>query len=324
VGSAAWRREAEAWLDRQLAGTGRTRTGPVTQPSLRPWATVLSAPATGGTVWLKAGGRGTRFEAGLYALLHEVAPDRVLEPIALDVERGWMLLPDGGAPLGDRLTGDALVAALERVLPAYGQLQRDLAPHADRMLALGVSDMRPAAMPERLDEALAAVRPYVERHADAADRAGYDRVAAMRQEVEAWCRQLAAAPGAPSLDHNDLHPHNLLDGARFYDWGDSVVAHPFASMLLGLGFVQRRVLGSREDAPEVLRLRDAYLEPFGDLAPHAELVAALELACRVGKIVRALTWQRAVAAGAPEDWGRAPLAVLNGLADESHLSGWWR
>ena len=26
---------------------------------------------------------------------------------------------------------------------------------------------------------------------------------------------------------------------RYYDWGDSVVAHPFAAMLVPLGFVQR-------------------------------------------------------------------------------------
>ena len=47
-----------------------------------------------------------------------------------------------------------------------------------------------------------------------------------------------------------------------------------------------------------MRARDAYLGEFRDLGPHAELVATLELACRVAKVARALTWERALLAGA--------------------------
>ena len=73
------------------------------------------------------------------------------------------------------------------------------------------------------------------------------------------------------------------------------MAHPFASMLVPLGWVQGQ-LGFGRDAPEVPRVRDAYLEVFSDLAPHTELVEALELACHVGKAARALTWDRALRA----------------------------
>jgi hypothetical protein len=97
---------------------------------------------------------------------------------------------------------------------------------------------------------------------------------------------------------------------RFYDWGDSVVAHPFASMLVALGFV-RDQLG--DDA--VSRPRDAYLEVFSDLAPHGELVAEMELACRVAKIARVLTWARAVGGHADE-----PLESLGALLADSSLA----
>ncbi len=312
----------ERWLDAQLAAAGIERTGPVERTQVRPWATVLRAPTSTGTVWLKASGGGTAFEAGLYELLHRVAPEHVLEPIAVDAERAWVLLPDGGPSLGARLKGADLIRALESALPEYGRLQRALAPHAGELLALGIADMRPAVLPQRFDEAVEAARGQV----DDADREAFERSAAMRDTIVAWCERLAAAPAPASLDHNDLHPWNILVGdghARFYDWGDSVVAHPFASMLLGLGFVQFNVLESAPDAPEIVRLRDAYLEVFSDLAPHAELVETLELACRVGKIARALTWQRAVTALAEEDvddqWRRAPLETVISIAEESYL-----
>ena len=318
--SSGWRAQAVAWLDEQLAAAGIVRTGEVEQLHLRPWATALRASTTRGPVWLKAAGPGTAFEVGLYELLQRVAGHRVLTPLATDVERGWLVLPDGGVPLGGRLSGADLAEAMAEVLPQYGQLQRDLAPHAGRLLDLGLADMRPAAMPRRFEEALDAVGEYVERRGNARDRVTRRRLGAMGEQVAAWCEQLAAAPGPPSVDHNDLHPWNiLLDAggrARFYDWGDSVVAHPFASMLVPLGM-------AREDRR--LRLRDAYLEPFGDLAPHAELVETLELACRVAKIARALTWHRAVSAldgeQAADEWAGAPLECLASLLDDSYLGG---
>jgi hypothetical protein len=328
--STAWREVAVTWLDERLVVAGMERTGEVEQPHLRPWASVLKAPTTRGPVWLKAAGSGTVFEVGLYELLQRVAPDRVLTPIATDVGRGWILLPDGGPSLGDRLPNVDFGKAMLRVLPQYGQLQRDLAPHVESLLTLGVTDMRAEIMPSRFDEALETVSAYVERRGDEGERTTYRRVGSLRETFASWCDRLAALPASPSLDHNDLHPWNILitgadgtDGARFYDWGDSVVAHPFASMLLPLGFVQHRLGVGLYDL-NFLRIRDAYLDVFGDLAPHAELVEALELACHVGKAARALTWARAVRALGDDEGGEfagAPLHSLGSLLDHSYLGG---
>ena len=94
-------------------------------------------------------------------------------------------------------------------------------------------------------------------------------------------------------------------------------------MLVGLGVMQANVLGVDVDDPRVHRMRDAYLAEFADLADHAELVETLELACRVGRIARALTWDRAVRAGedddaveVEEDWRRVPFETLATLLEE--------
>lgn len=317
--SRSWIDRATAWVDTRLAEAGLERIGEMEQRSLRPWATVLRAPSSAGSVWLKATGPRARFEVRLYQLLQDVAPERVLTPLATSVELGWVLLPDGGPSLGDRLEGQALVDALGEALPAYGRLQLDLAPRTHELLELGVSDMRAEIMPLRFDEAVEAVRAYAERGgADESERTRLREVVAMRDTVERWSGQLAGSGVRASLDHNDLHAWNILGSGsdvRFYDWGDGVVAHPFASML-ALGWVPM------EDS-ERERLRDAYLEPFGDLAPHAELVDTLELACRVGKIARALTWHRSVSAFAPDEveerWLSGPSESLFSLLEDSWL-----
>jgi len=327
--SPAWLAGARSWLDERLAEAGLERTGDVDQAHLAPWSTVLCAPTTGGRVWLKAEGPNQAFEVGLYDLLCEVAPGAVLTPIAVDAERAWVLLPDGGEALGEQLAGDALARAFAAALPRYAALQRAVAPHAERLLELGVADMRAAAIPGRFDEVLEVVGDYVEAHGGDEDRRALERAAALRSRVAAWAQQLADAPGAVTLDHNDLHAHNVLlrgADARFFDWGDSVVAHPFSSMLVTLTVMQRRVLGGCElDDRRLLAVRDAYLEEFAGLAPHAELVETLELACRMAKIGRALTWEWVIRSLRPADvvdeWRRAPLACLRSLADDAYLGG---
>jgi hypothetical protein len=320
-----WVAQATAWIDGRLEAAGVERSGGVEQPHLRPWATILRVPTSAGDVFFKATGPEVAFEAGLYEILGRAAPERILTPLGVDSERGWILLPDGGTPLGERLDGDELIEALTAVLPLYAQLQRDLAPHVDEMLALGVADMRPAVMPRRFDEALAAMRACIDHMGDTdnPDAARYERVAAMRDTVAAWCEALAGAPVPPSIDQNDLHAWNILadeggdyGAARFYDWGDGVVSHPFATML-ALGWVQ----GATES--QVEGMRDAYLEVFSDLGSRAELIETLELACRVGKIARALTWYRAIAAmgfdQVDDRWISGPVESMGSLLDDTYL-----
>jgi hypothetical protein len=328
--TAAWRELAVSWLDEQLAVIGSRRTGEVEQPHLRPWATVLKVPTASGTVWFKACGPATAFEVGLYELIGQVSPEQALSPIATDLTRGWIILPDGGPPLGDLLAGTELADVMETAMAAYGHLQRTLARHVDHLLALGIADMRPAIMPARFEEALQAVGERVSAGGDAADRANYERVLSQGKTILSWCDTLAAVGGQHSLDHNDLHPWNVLVGpadetsrVRFYDWGDSVVAHPFASMLVPLGYMQQH-LGTSLDHPRVRRIRDAYLDSFTDLGSHAELVGILELACRVGKIARALTWDRSLRAQGYDQAGEfagAPMKCLVSLLDESYVGG---
>ncbi|HZM30215.1 MAG TPA: phosphotransferase [Acidimicrobiales bacterium] len=319
--TAAWRDRALAWADDHLAAAGLARDGQVTQPHRRPWATVLRIPTAGGPVWLKACSPGTAAEVGLYEVLAGTVPDRILVPLATDRARRWLLLPDGGPVLGERLEGAALAEALAASLAAYGRMQLDLATHVDDVLAAGVADMRPAALPARFEEALDAT-------AATADPDRHREVAALRPRVAEWCERLGASPVPASLDHNDLHPWNVLgepDAPRFYDWGDAVVAHSFAATLVPLGFVAT-LLGTGVEDPRVLAARDAYLAVFGGDGAD-ELVPMLELACRVAKIARTLTWDRAVRAAREQGeeledrWRLAPWETLSTLDGDGYLGG---
>ncbi len=323
----AWRTGAVAWADDRLAEHGLERTGEAEQPHLRSWATVLRIPTSGGPVWLKAPGPGTAFEVVLYPILLAAAPDQVLHPLAIDADRRWLLLPDGGTPLGELAKGPALIDALAGALPGYARMQRRLAPRADDLLTIGLTDLRPASMPERYADCLADIADYVAHRGDPEEAAALQRLRDLELTVRQWADELAGSAVPPSLDHNDLHPWNLLcpagdiTAARTYDWGDAVIGHPFASLMVVLGWLTNEDgEGLAPDSAEVLRVRDAYLAEFADLAPHAALVREVELAAHSAKLGRALSWIGVLHASGEHLTGEsaeAPLYWLSRLLPDS-------
>jgi hypothetical protein len=301
------------WLDGALHAVGRSRSGDLEEVRTRPWGAVWRAATDGGAVFLKEPAPATAFEVGLYGVLVRVAPDRVLHPLASDVSTSRLLLPDGGPVLGEQHRGADLLERLPEVARQYGQMQVDLAPHVDDLLELGVADMRPARMLDRFDEAVAGARPTSAEQAD-----GLARITGLRGRIAEWCERLAGAPGPVSLDHNDLHGGNVFvdasGGARFFDWGDAVVSHAFASALV-LRSVVRWLQDVNGETPAERQIIEAYLEPFGSFGSGPELRRALELACEVGKVARSLVWARAVApmppdVDDPDDFRGAPVGWL--------------
>jgi aminoglycoside phosphotransferase (APT) family kinase protein len=88
------------------------------------------------------------------------------------------------------------------------------------------------------------------------------------------CAELAASPVPDSLQHDDLHSNNAcwpgeaddLSSVRIIDWGDASVGHPFETMLATLNSIAFHAgalrVDRRMDDPRLLRIWDAYMEPF--------------------------------------------------------------
>lgn len=293
---ARWRAEAHAWIRESLARAGRRVSAPV-EPRLRPWSLVWRVPTDAGAVWFKANNPGTVHEAGLLRALADLTPGRVLDPIAVDAEKGWSLLPDGGVSLRDLLARDNDLGHWERVLREYAALQRAVAPRVERLLALGVPDHRPERLPALLSDLLDD-RESLRIGADGGlSTETYDR---LRAELPAYadrCRRLAEIGVPATIQHDDLHDGNIFatpaGGYRFFDWGDASVAHPFGTLLVTLRSI--RYASEREPGdPALTRLRDAYLEPWTDAYDRATLVEAARLAVNVTTVSRALSWRRSL------------------------------
>ena len=247
------------WIDAELARLGSERTGDPEEQRSTAWSHVLRVPTRDGAVWFKSVADPVRHEVAVTCALSDWAPDDVLAPHAADGERGFMLLPDGGATV--RTAGAPPWAD---VLRRYARLQRSVAPRAAELAAF---DRRPESLPEQYERIL-------ERRPEA------DRLRDARPAFEAACGRLASLLPA-TIDHGDFHDGNVFADGRIFDWCDATVAHPFFTAVIAL-----------QEEPDASR--DAFLEPWEELAPPEALLAQLEDALWVGKVARALTWQEVI------------------------------
>lgn len=281
----AWRADALAWAERGLTAHG-PRTARRLSVRLRPWSVLIRMTADGAPdTWFKANPPASAFEAGLTEALARWAPGQVPAPLAVDADRGWSLLPDGGTLFRDaHLTAEAGERAWAEALYQYGTMQRALCSRTAELARLGVPDARLAVLPALFDR-LVRDNPVL----DPDTRTALHR---LRPRVEEWCDELAAIGIPDTLDHADLHDGQLFAPApgrfTFFDWGDAAVSHPFCSLLVPL-----RRAGEQYGTHVLPRLRDAYLDAWsGTGAPGTDLRHGASLAWRLGAIGRACSWGR--------------------------------
>jgi hypothetical protein len=313
--------DVRAWVARQSVVHGLELTGELEQPHVRPWSSVIRFEASDGRLWFKVNGAGTRHEPALLQVLEQRVSGLLPDVLAVDLERGWSLSRDGGPMLREALPAERSWRAWEGVAVRYAEAQLRLAGHRDAVVATGVQDVTPAAVPEHarmLVEELSALP--TDAGGLGADDAG--RLSAVSAHLESWSAELASSAVPPSVQHDDLHAGNVCwNGsaatAHIIDWGDTSWAFPLTTMLTTMRSLAFHA-SLPVDAPEVLRVRDAYLEPFSTFATRADLVHLVDLARRTGCVGRAMAWRSALQgaeASIPAEMGFPVREWLLGLLD---------
>lgn len=256
---------AEEWISAHVRPTG-----PAEVIRERVWATTSRIPTVEGPVWFKACGADRGFEAELVAQLARRWPDLLPRVLAYDAGRGWLLLGDAGRSFDEFGNPPELWV---RLLPRYAELQRDAT------VPTTVPDRTLDRWPELYDGLLGSELPL--------DRAETEQLRRFTPRFAGLCSELAGYGLPAAVQHDDLHHTNaFVDGdcLRIVDWGDASRSHPFVSLVVTFRFLEERN-ELRPSDPWFAKLRDAYLEPWGD-----GLVEAFDLSQRVGSFAHAFGW----------------------------------
>jgi hypothetical protein len=116
-----WFAEAEGWLRSTMERLGRPVTGTVRQARVWRLSCVLRAPTGDGDVWFKANTTSPLFvnEGVVMGALAGLFPGQVPAPLAVEPERGWMVLADFGEEVG----WEVPLEVVEEVARAYARMR---------------------------------------------------------------------------------------------------------------------------------------------------------------------------------------------------------
>ena len=297
-----WFAAAQSWMESQLDRLDMIRMAPIEQ--VRTWgiSCILRVRTMSGDVYLKVSSTRPLFarEAVLVQALATLFPDRVPVLLAIDAERGMMLLAD----FGHELRGNTDVQSWENALCTFARLQRKSTAYVEELLTQGCRD-------RRLDT-LAVHMEYLLGDAEALSALQPEEVVQLRRLVprlRAMCDELGAYRVPTTLVHGDLHPGNIAvcnDTFVFFDWTDACVAHPFFDLSHML--LETRLLTDPNVAHD--RLLEAYLDVWTHCEPKHRLRQAWTLARPLAALHQAISFQYMVAgletAAKPElAWGIA-------------------
>jgi aminoglycoside phosphotransferase (APT) family kinase protein len=276
-----WFDQASAWIDEVLPGVTEVR-------QFATWCVscILRVTSPRGRSWYKAVPARWARETTATALLADLLPGMTPQVLALDAERGWMLLEDLDGVPADTLSMAEQFEALE----AMGEVHRAAAHLTDALLAGGCLDRRPAVLSNQI--AALAEDPTVPLPDGLAER--LRRAVPRLQDL---CEEMTAAPIQPTLVHGDLHSGNLMRIAdRFvvFDWSDACVADPFVDVLM---FLTRLP----DDAELRATCRERYLAAWPGLT-SAEAASYVHVAEPLAAMHHAATYRDIYDAFGPDDW----------------------
>jgi len=294
-----WLKEAHDWIRAEAEQNSIQLIGEIEQSHIFHWSTIMKADSSVGALFFKATAGETLYEAALTQKLAGWIPESLPSLISLDINRGWMLMQDGGEQLraSIRQTGDVML--WEPVITAYADLQINLAEHIDEILEVGIPDHRLEVLPALYSQLLIDTESMLIDQEKGLTSSEYKQLAGMTGRVEQLCGVLADFGIPESINHGDFHDGNVLvkDGRiTIFDWGDADVTHPFIS--LRTWFVSMEISLGLDDfappTPEMTKLLHRYLECWDEYGAMDRLLKAYAISRPLASIVKTLQWHQSI------------------------------
>jgi hypothetical protein len=291
-----WIEEAQLWISQKMMRDRVQITGPIEQPHIRPWSTVMKIPTNFGSYYFKAVQPSLIHEIPITLYLSRRFPHLLPEILSADEEQGWMLMSEGGERLRELLISEEDLHYWEEILPRYALMQIELSSQWKLFLDMGVPDRSLSALPREYKGLIARQEAFYlgRRSGRTADE--YRKLIDAQRPVEIMCERLVTCRLPQSLNHGDFHDANIfLEGGRpiFFDWGDSSISHPFFSMRTVFVSIENR-LGLSAESPKMKGLLHDYLTSWEQRETRANLEEAFDQAKRLAPLVSALSWDRAL------------------------------
>ena len=286
--SIGWHHDACDWIRSQLVSNGMSPTARIIQQRAWGLSCTMKVATDTGDVYFKATPPFMAHEGRVMQAVSQTCPELLPSPLAVDSDRGWLLMPDYG---GEMLHECPDITCWEEALHLFSLAQVEQSENIRYWLSANIPDRRLGRMVEMIDPLIASCGRMLTGGDTGLTDAEVQNLRSISLPLKLICARLADFRVPHSLVHGDLGGNILVreDGYTFFDWTDACVSHPFFEMATISGaYFDESVLKDNPDADD--RLRKAYLEPWTKYEPMERLIEEFDAARPLGALHQAMTY----------------------------------
>jgi hypothetical protein len=248
---------------------------------------VIRFPTSKGDIYLKQTPPNTFFssEPKIIQLLAKKNDAYVPVVLASNENLHCFLMKDAGRPLRETLKAEFKPAVLCDAIKQFATILRSTENNIESFLRLGVPDWRLDKLPVIFDQILCQIDFLKGEGLTDQD---LQRLQELSPQFSAQCKLLSGSGIPETLGYHDFHDKNILldpdtKKLTFVDWSETAIIHPLFSLY---NCLEQSIThhGVKEHDETYLKLQDACLENWAELASRNQLLEILSLVKQVRPI----------------------------------------
>lgn len=260
-----------------------------------PWSSVTRFTTSNGYVYLKQTPPALSLEADIIKILRNEFNASVPVIIATNKNLNCYLMQDCGSSLRGLLKKDFQPDLLCQTIKTYTYIQDAAKKHTNTFIDLGVPDWNLDKLPLLYSQLLDREDLLT---ADGMTTVELKQCRALYPKLVSMCDQLSKHEIPSTLDHCDFHDGNVLitdttNNLTIIDWGETVITHPFFSLLTFLNTATRHY-ALKETDQVYLDLQNTCFANWSKTLFKNDLAAAISLAKKLWPVYAALCFYRLI------------------------------
>lgn len=308
------------WGKSSLDAAGFSIQGEFEKVRVVPWSQVYCANTQNGRVFLKHMSKPFSLEANIIEYLAQRFKDWVPHIIAKDNQLDCFLMLDAGEPLRDSLKQKYQVTLPIHGLREYCKIQKVTAQCLDDLFKIGLQDWRMEKFADLVDSLLDETDTLVN---DGLSSEEINQLKALIPALHRECEQLAQFKIPSTIDHCDFHDNNMLIKNRqliINDWGDTIITHPFFSLVSFLSSASRnhQIL---PESQKYKQLKEAYLDGWSDFESERNIFKVYDIVEKIGSLRFVLSFYRVTQCPGMKDLDKYKGTIASGLRNYLQAHG---
>ncbi len=271
------------WFTSYLKDKEYVIKGSVEPVRLMPWSEVYRVLTDKGYLYLKKMTKPFSIEAKLIQHLSKKHQSMLPKIVDYDETHLVFIMEEAGSPLRYRLKEKYEIVLINKALTLYANLQKESINEVSELIELGVPDWRLEKLPGLYQKLLNFKDLFIK---DGLDFTEFEALVQLAPKFENLCQQLGQYRIPETLEHGDFQDNNFLiqnNHLTINDWGDSVISHPFFSLISFLWSAKRNH-NLLEGSENYLYLKSRYLNQWLEYESSERIEEAFQIATKINSI----------------------------------------